>query len=105
MISFLRAIQPQLMWLFWVLLFIWASAFIIRKFLPEEYKKYIAKTALILSALAMVAVIFFTANFAVVNEVPRSIIDRSAVDAGKSGFEKKMKEEANKSNPNHMEKK
>ncbi|MCK9272209.1 hypothetical protein M0P65_01550 [Candidatus Gracilibacteria bacterium] len=99
MISFIRAIQPQLMGLFWTLCFVWTVALIVRKNLPEaykEFKKVPVRVALIMSAIATVSTIVFFVDFAVINEVPRATIDRSAVKTGQSNFEKKMEKEANK---------
>lgn len=94
--SFIRAIQPQLMGLFWSLLFLWLVVLVARSMAFDEYKKYFVRVGLALSALLLIGMVVFVTNFAVINEVPRATIDRSAVKEGKSNFEDRMKEEAQK---------
>lgn len=96
MTSFIRAIQPQLMGLFWTLLFLWLLVAAGRYLASDEYKKWAVRIGLIVSVLVLLGFTVFVANFAVVNEVPRATIDRSAAEEGKSNFQQRMKDEAKK---------
>jgi hypothetical protein len=96
MTSIIRAIQPQLMGLFWTLFFLWLLVGVGRYLAPDEHKKFAARVGLIVSALVLLGFFVFVANFSVVNEVPRATIDRSATEEGKSNFQQRMKDEAKK---------
>ena len=97
MIDLLRALMPQIMSVLMFLTLLWIIVYVLLKNIPDAgTKRMVKKIALAITAVVLIGFVIFATKFTVVNEIPRSTIDRSGTQEGRDNFQRKMEEEAAK---------
>jgi hypothetical protein len=89
-----RLVLPQLVGVSTFLLLVWLIAFLLRRYTEIEQKPLFLKGAAWITFFALLFFALWVGRIASVNNVPRSVIDRSAPEYSKDKFEERMEKAA-----------
>lgn len=95
---------PYIIGLLSSILVVWIICYLVNKYVipgvsdgdeVDSTKKVVRTIATIVSVLLFVGFFLFVINMASVNEMPRTELDQSGLEQGKSNFQERMNKDAN----------